>query len=51
MNIRGCKKMTLAWLNLLIKASFFKSGATVMDILYYSFAASLPELLCPGCML
>lgn len=44
MNIRGCKKMTLAWLNILTKASFFKCWAMVTGILYYSFAAPLPEL-------
>lgn len=40
--------MTLAWLNLLIKASFFKNWAMVMGISYYSIAAPLPELMCPG---
>ena len=48
-NIRGCKKMTLAYSK--IKASFFKSWAVVVVISHYSIAVLLPGLMCPGCML
>lgn len=48
-NIRGCKKITLAYSK--IKANFFKSWAVVVVISYYSIAALLPGLMCLGRML
>lgn len=34
-----------------IKTSFFESWAVVVVISYYSIAALLPGLMCPGCVL